>query len=99
MGTAGAGSEAGTEGPKAGLAHQDLFAIQRETHVRIRDAHIAEPGTGFGALRWLALTEDDEDRQPLSLEIANLAACRDRLTIVSFGICSWMILSVARFPL
>jgi hypothetical protein len=27
---------------KAALAHQDLFAIQRETHVRIRDAHIAD---------------------------------------------------------
>ena len=51
----------GPKTPKAGLAHQDLFAIQRETHVRIRDAHIAEPGTGFGALRWLALTEDDDD--------------------------------------
>ncbi|MCP1761113.1 DUF6538 domain-containing protein [Bradyrhizobium japonicum] len=51
----------GPKAPKAGLAHQDLFAIQRETHVRIRDAHIAEPGTGFGALRWLALTEKDDD--------------------------------------
>ncbi len=51
----------GPKAPKAGLAHQDLFAIQRETHIRIRDAHIAEPGTGFGALRWLALTEDDDD--------------------------------------
>ncbi|WP_456770405.1 DUF6538 domain-containing protein [Bradyrhizobium sp. USDA 4448] len=51
----------GPKAPKPGLAHQDLFAIQRETHVRIRDAHIAEPSAGFGALRWLALTEDDDD--------------------------------------
>lgn len=51
----------GPKAPKAALAHQDLFAIQRETHVRIRDAHIAEPGKGFGALRWLALTADDDD--------------------------------------
>ncbi|MDA9424589.1 DUF6538 domain-containing protein [Bradyrhizobium sp. CCBAU 53380] len=51
----------GPKAPKAALAHQDLFAIQRETHIRIRDAHIAEPGKGFGALRWLALTEDDDD--------------------------------------
>jgi len=51
---------------KTRLAHQDLFAIQRETHIRIRDAHIAEPGTGFGALRWHAFAaepanaDDDE---------------------------------------
>jgi hypothetical protein len=51
---------------KGALAHQDLFAIQRETHVQLRDAHIAEPGTGFAFLRWHALaaepadTDDDE---------------------------------------
>jgi hypothetical protein len=42
----------------ARLTHLDLFAIQRETHVRIRDTHIAEPGEGFGALRWHALAVD-----------------------------------------
>lgn len=59
-------------GPGAGLTesrltHQDLFAIQRETHVAIRDARIAEPGTGFAALRWQALAAepvmaDDEEQ-------------------------------------
>jgi hypothetical protein len=48
------------------LTHQDLYAIQRKTHVGIRDARIAEPGTGFAALRWRALaaepaTADDEE--------------------------------------
>ena len=36
---------------KVPLTHQDLFALQRETHVRLRDAHVAEPGPGFAALR------------------------------------------------
>lgn len=44
----------------AGLTHQDLYAIQRETHIRIRDAHSAEPGSGFGALRWHALAADPD---------------------------------------
>jgi hypothetical protein len=43
------------------LRHQDLFAIQRETHVRLRDAHVAEPGTGFTALRWHALGAEPAD--------------------------------------
>jgi integrase len=52
------------------LTHQDLFAIQGEVHVAIRDSHKAEPGTGFGALRWTALaaepvTVDDEERLDL----------------------------------
>jgi integrase len=50
--------------PKAGaarLSHQDLFAIQRETHIRIRDTHISDPGTGFGALRWHALAAEPAD--------------------------------------
>jgi hypothetical protein len=39
-------------------------------HVAIRDSHKAEPGTGFGALRWTALaaepaTVDDEERLDL----------------------------------
>jgi len=47
------------------LTHQDLFAIQRETHVRIRDADIAEPGGNLASLRWAsraakALESDDE---------------------------------------
>jgi integrase len=46
---------------KAGLTHQDLFAIQREIHIRIRDANIGEPGTGLGSLRWHALAEDLEN--------------------------------------
>ena len=51
------------QGPKhssgAGrLTHQDLYAIQGEVHVAIRDAHKAEPGTGFGALRWTALAAE-----------------------------------------
>jgi hypothetical protein len=58
-------------GPKAGtaetrLTHQDLHALRGEAHVRIRDAHIANPGTGFAAMRWAALlgepaTTDDEE--------------------------------------
>ena len=43
------------------LTHQDLFAIQRETHIRIRDAHVAEPGTGFAALRWHALAAEPDN--------------------------------------
>jgi integrase len=58
-------------GPKTGageprLTHQDLHALRGNAHVQIRDAHIAEPGTGFAALRWAALlgepaTTDDEE--------------------------------------
>jgi hypothetical protein len=58
-------------GPKVGsgeprLTHQDLHALRGELHVRIRDAHIAEPGAGLAALRWAALaaepaTVDDEE--------------------------------------
>ena len=43
------------------MRHQDLFAIQRETHVRLRDAHVAEPGTGFAALRWHSLGAEPVD--------------------------------------
>jgi integrase len=51
---------------KARLTHQDLHALKGELHVRIRDARIAEPGTGLAALRWAALalepaTVDDEE--------------------------------------
>ena len=55
---------------KAALTHQDLFAIQRETHIRIRDAHIAEPGTGLAALRWHALgaePDNPDDEEALDL--------------------------------
>jgi integrase len=34
------------------LTHQDLYAIQRETHIRIRDANMSEPGSGFALLKW-----------------------------------------------
>jgi hypothetical protein len=37
---------------RSALTHQDLYAIQRETHIRTRDAHIEEPGGGLAALRW-----------------------------------------------
>ncbi len=40
--------------PETRLTHQDLHALQRETHVAIRDARIADP-RGFGALRWQLL--------------------------------------------
>lgn len=48
------------------LTHQDLHALRADAHVRIRDAHIAEPGTGLAALKWAALaaepaTADDEE--------------------------------------
>jgi hypothetical protein len=48
------------------LAHQDLHALRGEAHVMIRDARIANPGTGLAALRWAALaaepdTADDEE--------------------------------------
>lgn len=48
------------------LTHQDLYAIQRETHIRIRDANISEPGSGFTLLKWdVSATEpanmDDEE--------------------------------------
>jgi integrase len=48
------------------LTHQDLHALRGDAHVRIRDANIAEPGTGLATLRWAALasepaTADDEE--------------------------------------
>jgi integrase len=48
------------------LTHQDLFAIQRETHISIRDANIAEPGGNLANLRWAsratqALESDDQE--------------------------------------
>jgi hypothetical protein len=48
------------------LTHQDLHALRGDAHVRIRDANIAEPGTGLTTLRWAALasgpaTADDEE--------------------------------------
>jgi integrase len=46
---------------KAGLTHQDLYALQRETHLAIRDARVAEPGTGFGTLRWQAFAREPAD--------------------------------------
>ena len=56
---------------KARLTHQDLHALRGEAHVHIRDAHIAEPGTGLAALRWAALAAepavvDDEEQLDLS---------------------------------
>jgi hypothetical protein len=49
------------------LTHQDLFAIQRETHIRIRDARIADPRS-FAALRSQAFAEEpatQEDAEEL----------------------------------
>jgi hypothetical protein len=48
------------------LTHQDLHALRAEAHRWVRDAHVANPGTGFGAMRWAALatepaTDDDEE--------------------------------------
>jgi len=48
------------------LTHQDMHALRGNAHVQIRDAHIAQPGTGFAAMRWAALlgepaTTDDEE--------------------------------------
>jgi hypothetical protein len=49
------------------LTHQDMHALRGNAHVQIRDAHIAEPGTGgFAAMKWAALlgepaTTDDEE--------------------------------------
>jgi integrase len=49
------------------LTHQDMHALRGNAHVHIRDAHIAEPGTGgFAAMKWAALlgepaTTDDEE--------------------------------------
>jgi hypothetical protein len=45
---------------KTRLTHQDLYAIQREVHIGIRDAHKAEPGTGFAAMRLAASLHWDE---------------------------------------
>ncbi|WP_050383777.1 DUF6538 domain-containing protein [Bradyrhizobium pachyrhizi] len=36
---------------KPRLTHHDLYAIQRDIHIEIRDANKAEPGTGFAAMR------------------------------------------------
>jgi hypothetical protein len=33
------------------LTHQDLYALKGAAHVMIRDARIANPGTGFAAMR------------------------------------------------
>jgi hypothetical protein len=54
----------GTGPGRSPLTHQDLFAIQRETHIRIRDGNIAEPGGNLANLRWAsratqALESDD----------------------------------------
>jgi integrase len=49
------------------LTHQDIHALRANAHVQIRDAHIADPGTGgFATMRWAALlgqpaTTDDEE--------------------------------------
>jgi hypothetical protein len=53
-------------GSNPALTHQDLHALRGEAHVRIRDAHKTDPGTGFAAARWAALaadpvTADDEE--------------------------------------
>jgi hypothetical protein len=45
---------ASSRGSEPTLKHQDLHALRRLAHVQIRDAHIAEPGAGFAALRWTA---------------------------------------------
>lgn len=44
------------------LTHQDLHALRREEHVRIRDRWMPEPPTGFGRLR-MALGRDEESLQ------------------------------------
>jgi integrase len=61
---------------KTGLTHQDLYALQRETHVAIRDARIAEPG-GFGAVRWQILARepaDADDEEALDLAAREVLA-------------------------
>lgn len=61
---------------KTGLTHQDLYALQRETHVAIRDARIAEPG-GFGAVRWQVLARepaDADDEEALDLAAREVLA-------------------------
>ncbi len=44
--------------PAFGLTHQDLHALRREEHTRIRDRWIQEPPTGFGRLRITAADEE-----------------------------------------
>ena len=44
--------------PAFGLTHQDLHALRREEHTRIRDRWIKEPPTGFGRLRITAADEE-----------------------------------------
>lgn len=56
----------GTDPGRSPLTHQDLYAIQRETHIRIRDANIADPGGNLANLRWAsraaqALELDDQE--------------------------------------
>ena len=41
------------------LTHQDLHALRREEHMRIRDRWMPEPPTGFGRLR-MTLSGDEE---------------------------------------
>jgi hypothetical protein len=53
---------------KPALAHQDLYAIQREAHIQIRDAHISEPGTGFALLRWDASAAEPADDHDEALD-------------------------------
>jgi integrase len=55
----------GTGPGRSPLTHQDLFAIQRETHIQTRDANIEEPGGNLATLRWAsraaqALESDDQ---------------------------------------
>lgn len=58
------------------LTHQDLHALQRETHLAIRDARIADP-RGFGALRWQVLARepaDVDDEEALDLAAREILA-------------------------
>ncbi|MHC4053327.1 DUF6538 domain-containing protein [Bradyrhizobium sp. 25ACV] len=44
------------------LSHQDLYALRREEHTRIRDCWMKDPPTGFGKLR-ITLGHDEESLQ------------------------------------
>lgn len=58
------------------LTHQDLFAIQRETHIAIRNASIAEPSR-FGSPRWRVPARepvDADDQEALDLAAREILA-------------------------
>ncbi|MDI4237731.1 hypothetical protein OZ411_33500 [Bradyrhizobium sp. Arg237L] len=68
---------------KARLTHQDMYALRRELHIKIRDAHIAEPGTALSALRWLALAAepfDGDDEEYLDRDAREILAQESGVT-------------------